>query len=300
MSAIGEQLKQLCQHAREELLLVAPFIKVNTLSTLLAEVAPSVQVTCVTRWRLEEILAGVSDIEVWPLLKKRPNSQLYLRSDLHAKYYRADQQVLVGSANLTNAALGWSNRPNFELLINNLHEKPFEHLLFNNAFLVDDGLYQHIYQAVLSGYSQDNHTDELISETLNETNELFETPRLRHPESLYVAYSKGLNQLSVSSTLAVQNDLALLQIPLGLEKHAFESYVAFQLLQLPLIREIDNFLIVPRRFGAVTKFLEGYVQGNSTFIWQTIMRWLLYFLPERYEVNVYSYSEVIYRASEQQ
>ena len=35
-------------------------------------------------------------------------SSLSLIPSLHAKFYRADDRYAIGSANLTNAALGWS------------------------------------------------------------------------------------------------------------------------------------------------------------------------------------------------
>jgi hypothetical protein len=103
----GTELSNLCAEANKEVLLVAPFIKVSVLEKLMNKIiSPDVSLRCVTRWFPEEIVAGVSDLEVWSLIHQRSNSSLWLRPDLHAKYYRADQQCLVGSANLTGKALG--------------------------------------------------------------------------------------------------------------------------------------------------------------------------------------------------
>ena len=74
------------------MLLVAPFIKVGAFQRLLASIADEVSIHCITRWRPEEIAAGVSDLEIWPILRDRPHSRLWLRPDLHAKFYRADAQ----------------------------------------------------------------------------------------------------------------------------------------------------------------------------------------------------------------
>ena len=71
----------------------------------------------ITRWRAKEIAAGVSDLDVLQVAHDRPNTELALLDDLHAKLYLADEQCLVGSANLTGSALGWSNRSNIEILI---------------------------------------------------------------------------------------------------------------------------------------------------------------------------------------
>lgn len=108
MYVLGTQLEQLCAAGRRDILLVAPFVKAHTLERLLGQVAAEVAVRCVTRWRPEEIVAGVSDLEVWPLLRDRVQSSLWLHPDLHAKLYRADDTCLIGSANITDTALGWN------------------------------------------------------------------------------------------------------------------------------------------------------------------------------------------------
>lgn len=105
----GTELSNLCAEANKEVLLAAPFIKVSVLEKLMNKISPDVSLRCITRWFPEEIVAGVSDLEVWSLIQQRSNSSLWLRPDLHAKYYRADQRCLVGSANLTGKALGWSD-----------------------------------------------------------------------------------------------------------------------------------------------------------------------------------------------
>ena len=148
----GEQLEQLCRQGQQVVLLVAPFIKAATLARLLNYMQPGVELRCVTRWRPEEIAIGVSDLDVWPLLQARPNSVLWLSSALHAKYYRADAQCLIGSANLTNAALGWSAQPNLELLVDLPASAAqcigFEGDLWSSAIAVDDDLHALMVKAV--------------------------------------------------------------------------------------------------------------------------------------------------------
>ncbi|MFM6208190.1 phospholipase D family protein, partial [Planktothrix sp.] len=109
MIKIGEQLQNLCLNAQVEIIIAAPFIKASILKKLLDSIKSGLPIKCVTRWFPEEVLAGVTDLEVWLIIESYPNSSLWLRNDLHAKYYRADQQCLIGSANLTANALGWSH-----------------------------------------------------------------------------------------------------------------------------------------------------------------------------------------------
>ena len=71
----------------------------------------------VTRWRPAEIAAGLSDLEVFDIANERPRTEVRLSHSLHAKLYVADDRCLVGSANLTAAALGWRQDSNLEILI---------------------------------------------------------------------------------------------------------------------------------------------------------------------------------------
>jgi len=117
MIADGERLKALMQAAQSRVLLCSPFIKAGALGTVLSAVGEGISVRIVTRWLAAEVAAGVRDLEVFELVQERANTELVLLDDLHAKLYLADDSGLAGSANLTAAALGWSERSNVELLL---------------------------------------------------------------------------------------------------------------------------------------------------------------------------------------
>ncbi len=303
---LGNELKRLCQIAQQEIILVAPFIKVDVLKQLLNSINPEITITCVTRWLIEEITIGVSDLEVWELIKSYPQATLWLRNDLHAKYYRVDKQCLIGSANLTANALNWSNNPNFELMIPLVSEHPrlqeFEQELFNNCIKVDRQLYELYLQAIPKNlslpktkikYSINN------SENVTYLDKLW-LPTLRNPEDLYLAYTKQWDKLtSIACDYAIK-DLSVFSLPDDLNKSMFKPYIGISLLQKPMIQKIDNFVKTPCRFGAVKNFIKtlpcAEIDGfNAETSWQTLMRWLLYFLPSRYALSVPNYSEVFYR-----
>lgn len=305
----GNQLKNLCETAENEIILVAPFIKNSIFKELLKLTNPEIKITCVTRWRIEEILMGVSDIEIWETIKSFPQANLWLRNNLHAKYYRVDKNCLIGSANLTANALNWSNNPNFELMIavnsDDNELKQFEHQLFDNCIKVDQVLFN-LYQSTIveqkklfplkldtnniSEFNNSNDQD-IIKNWL---------PTLRNPEDLYFAYTNEYDKLT---NIAYQNaiiDLSVFDIPQSLSKTLFNLYIGIQLLEKPIIQEIDNFVTTPRRFGEVCDYLNK-INGkendhmNIKIKWQTLMRWLLYFLPSRYGLSVPNYSEIFYK-----
>jgi len=307
MLSPGSQLEALCRGAQQQLLLVAPFIKLGAFKRLISELSAQVSLTCVTRWRPDEIVAGVSDIEIWQIIKNRPNSSLWLRSNLHAKVYRADTSCLVGSANLTDTALGWSRQPNFEFLlaVSSDHQdvKSFEAELMIGCVQVDESIYDYVKQVV------EDFEDVMpiiasppidIDFSVIATKHEVWVPKLRHPEKLFVGYSGKWDQLSVTSSVAVYSDLATLEVPQGLSKNDFERYIGAMLLQKSIIRQVDEFVSTPQRFGAVRGLLESLPCSKEpdfspTEAWQTLMRWLIYFLPERYVLHQPNHSEIFAR-----
>ena len=77
MDSPGKKLIELCRGTSKEVMLVAPFIKIAALSKLLQSLPNElISVRCVTRWHPEEILAGVSDLEVFDLFEGRPERKL--------------------------------------------------------------------------------------------------------------------------------------------------------------------------------------------------------------------------------
>jgi hypothetical protein len=308
----GSQLEELCSQAHDEVVLVAPFIKAPALARLLSKVPKEVKVMCVTRWRPQEIITGVSDLEVWMLVSKLPHASLWLRPDLHAKYYRADQECLVGSANITATALGWLSQTNLELLVPlpaaNAQLLAFEKELFAGSIQVSQSIFEQMQWAVQSIEEQclevrppeillEPDPEEASQETIA-TNAWL--PTLRNPEDLYLAYSGRFEELSTASRETALLDLRSLPLPPNLPKPAFQIYVGSLLLQKPIVYHVDLLLASPQRFGAVTDLLSSLqcsqaLAFDADRAWQTLMRWLRYFLPNRYTLSVPNHSEVFGR-----
>lgn len=125
-------------------------------------------------------------------------------------------------------------------------------------------------------------------------------PTLRNPEDLYFAYTNEYDKLT---NIAYQNaiiDLSVFDLPQNLNKTLFNLYISIQLLEKPIIQEIDDFVTTPRRFGEVCDYLNKIKGEEIDYInikiqWQTLMRWFLYFLPSRYGLSVPNYSEIFYK-----
>lgn len=303
---LGKKLQTLCEQAKRELLLVAPFIKLNAFERLLEGVDAQVKINCVTRWRPDEIALGVSDIEIWQVLQARKYTTLWLRNDLHAKYYRADDNCLIGSANITATALGWATRPNYELLFSaskNEHFSQFEQYLLAGCVEVDQDIFDQtktVVDSLRSVFIVPTVTSDMSfssSETQAHIKPETWIPTLRTPEKLIVAYQGKLDELTTAARETATLDLAFLDIPIGLGQQQFEQFVGTLLLQFPIIKQIDDFVSEPRRFGSVRDLLKTLpCASQSNFdanrAWQTLMRWLMYFLPHRYEQFTPRHSEI--------
>jgi hypothetical protein len=305
MEPLGSELIAMCRSARESVVLVAPFIKRHALARLLAEVPNGVAVTCVTRWRPQEIAAGVSDLEIWEEFRDHPLRLLLLRQDLHAKYYRSDGRCVVGSANLTGSALGWAAAPNLELLVAVALDAPglvgFETDLLKGSICVDAEIVAQT-QSIVDLLPQAVVPDAADAQDAMDGHRSVEgpdrwLPELRQPSDLFLAYSGRGGSLSAASRESARSDLAVLRVPADLDGRPFRDAVGFALLTMPIIRALDEFVASVRRFGEVADFLDQRRPSDrdAARTWQGLFRWLVYFLPDRYEYRRPRHSELIVR-----
>jgi hypothetical protein len=301
---LGEKLASASARCTRETVLVAPFMKASTLKKIVNNLSPSVPLLCLTRWRIEEIAMGVSDLECWDVVSKRSNSRLLLLPNLHTKYFRFDDVAYLGSANLTMTALGWSVRPNAEALfqfsINEVTStKPFERNLLIGAIDVTPGLAAE-FKVMLESYLTANPIAKAFSEQeiiSVDSSASFEDvvwcPRSRSPEYLYRVYIGDENSMSKDGFLAAQEDLLALDLPQGLLEPVFTDLVRSRIASSPIVIRLDDFLVMRRRFGEIRSWLADQLGvGDATDDWQRLMRWLLLFLNDRYETITPGYSEL--------
>lgn len=295
----GEQLSALVATATQEVVLVAPFIKRWALDRVLADLPSGVALRCLTRWLPPEVASGVSDVEVLDVVSGRRGS-LWLRADLHAKYFRIDDRAIVGSANLTGKALGWSASPNLELVLDvpvtdQLTE--FEEVAFADATMATAELQAEVAELALVFRSFVSVTEDRPTELPPEREHEW-CPVTRSPGRLYEVYASDTRRVTAAGAAQAQADLEWLAFPPGLDRASFNRAVAVALLQAPLIQRIDAFVSEPRRFGEVRRFLADHLHvdnADAEAMWQTTMRWLQVFLPDRYEISRPRHTELIVR-----
>ena len=287
----GERIKVLLSRAKHRVILCAPFIKARVLQTILSVVPEIVPVQVVTRWRAAEVAAGVSDLDTLLIADQRPNAKLLLLDDLHAKLYLADDQCLVGSANLTASALGWSKRSNIEILV------PVEPTDPDVAHLL--GRWQSAVPATTAIRSEiEAEMTTLQVSMLDEAQEivdggrdrsLFWLPRCAAPDKLYEMYRDPNTTAVVESTKADGlADLRDLQIQSRESSTDFEAAVQSSLLRMPafsnIIDEVPQGLTDARGVLRVRESRPDLESQDVERQWRIVRDWISVFFADRFEV----------------
>jgi hypothetical protein len=292
MTDPGTALLQLAAASRREFVMCAPFAKEAVITDVIAVVPGGVEIVLYTRWRPDEVAAGVSDTEVLNVLRSR-GGVVYLHDRLHAKFYRNEDRVLLGSANLTATALGWAPTPNLELLVESDFASivAMERVLSVESAVATDQLAREVEEIAKLLPTHAIHEE---VPTPTQPVDLW-VPSLRMPSDLFTAYSSGGQSLTARSSAAAAIDLAVLDLPVGLDRAQFDTLVGHRVRQQPFFQNLDGYLDQPRRFGEVRQKisqLKGFNRAQAEDAWQTTMRWMLEFLPRRYGRDVYRNSEV--------
>ena len=225
----------------------------------------------------------MSDIDCRTIIVERGGSFL-LNNRLHAKYYRFDDHVLVGSANMTDSGLSHTRQGNLEILCAPEHQfnsVAFECALTQHSREVSDEDFS-IWQQysviepehLLAARSERNRVDDIehidgnIAErnlTENMKSDIAEQnlidgsiegwiPQTRNPRYLWLCYSGNEEQIvSHEQRVLASLDIRTLKVPAGLAVDAFHAWVSLRLQRSTFIDSIRQ--------------LEGQ---HDTVVWDSI------------------------------
>lgn len=288
---LGDEVTAVVKKAERSVLIVAPFIRSEALSRLIKTVPTEIETTVVTRWRLSDLLSGASDLDVYDLAQMFGFS-LYVRHDLHAKYFAVDDRCLVGSANVTLTALGWKDPANLELLTavsrTSDRMREFEDLLMAGSVVVSAAQHKRLKDLLekLKESPTLNSDDKMIKELGSLPPDWI--PKSRNPEELYSAYA-GNPDVMHTAIETMNEEIGILSVIPGLDEDGFREFVATSIIQTPLISRVMNRI---ESAGQVTEIelqkllVEVGVDvslHNPHDVLQILERWFSYFFQDRYE-----------------
>ena len=273
----GDLLTQLCKGA-DQLVIAAPYMKARTLSTVLGDVSPTVCLTCITRWSAEDIIVGVSDLDCRTIVKELGGT-FNIHPSLHAKYYRIDNVVLVGSANLTQSAMGWSSEPNLEILCragSDFDACEFERSLLKGSREVGDAEFE-LWQAMAGldlghvGIARDNRP--LANNWI---------PATRDPRNLLVFYRGDASEIaSTDEQRASRRDTQLLQMPAGLTDEQIRIWTSSYLLAAPFTNTVMQLHgMEPPSAARSLAETYGLSVTDARRDMESVLNWLRFLAPE--------------------
>lgn len=216
-----DNLFQRCATNVHEAVLVAPYIKLSTIEWLLSHLSEECHIRVLTRARLTDFVLESSDIDAWPLIWNN-GGEIFIEQSLHAKYYRFDKTVLIGSANISDSALNLSLNSNLELIGEFNYDKRFEEIesqIFLNRTKASRVIYKQLSRLI-------ENNKKKLTKTINKITNIGDVHDLKlervdlpdqwcfkskTPKNLWWACSKP-QALSSEDLAAAQTDLNLLKI----------------------------------------------------------------------------------------
>ena len=279
-STQGERIRLLFEHVEDDVVIIAPFIKMDALRSLLNVIPVSSHLRCVTRWIPREVAQGISDVQVFDALTERGNATVSLVDNLHAKMYIAGTRCLVGSANLTLAGLGErGEHSNIEVLVETDTQDLGIVSTLDQIALVERIATREIAESArllaesLSGMV-----------TLQNQRTLPWFPGSRTPEQAFRVYSIPQTGFVSMAERILRRDVALSDIQPGLDDSQFRDAIRELLYTIPIAQRIldsadDTFLTVTDAYPGLQGMIED--QFSAEDLWQSFVKWMAWFFPEK-------------------
>ena len=272
----GRRIRALFENTEDDVSIIAPFIKVDALRSLL-EVFPSeTHLRCVTRWLPKEVAAGVSDPEILDVLEKRGNFSLSLVDTLHAKLYIAGDRCLVGSANVTHAGLGERGESNnIEILVDTTIDDLGVVQTLGEISKTERPATRDIAQIT-------RRLADSLSASVSSTAaiEILWSPVSRRPQDAYLLYTQPPSGFTTAADRTLLNDLAKANLQPGLEEDKFRSAIRSLLQAIPIA---ENFLKITEDTTLTFADTHSYFkeiagdQFSANELWLAFVEWMAYF-----------------------
>lgn len=306
-------LKSFLNEAHDEpLFIFTPFITTSYVRELM-ELQREVHI--ITSWRKDHLINGVSDLELYNLVKEHPNWQLYINDRLHAKVFcRNFSTMLMGSANLTKKGMQDTTKSNHEVMVEAVCDaESKQHMLsiLQTSLVMSDDHFQ-TYKAWFASFEQSTQPVDTgsVIEPIS-TNERFlvsQLPASTSPHRLWSILREGAQpDESWNEFCAAEHDMN----NLGMQVRYISTYEEFKReltekmgAQGFFTAFIDRIDTIGFRFG----YAKEWVQTNCiddpvpyrkelTRTVQNLFAWVVALYPEEFEIIQPRHSQTIRRIS---
>lgn len=236
-SVLGDVISRYCFDA-DHLVIIAPCIKVNALAKILNSAQSFHTLLCITKWNAHDIAVGNSDIECRAIVNDF-GGRFKLHPTLHAKYYRMDNVVLVGSANVTLTAMGWAKQPSVEILYRagtDFDFETFESEVEGDSREIGDEEY-YLWESIKSNINKLNSSKNIDFKIENWN------PSTRDPTNILLFYKNRIDEIaSFDEQKSAQIDIDLLNIPSELSEENLKNWMLTCLISTPFAQSVMSML----------------------------------------------------------
>lgn len=283
----GEELITLCEGAQTEVFLAAPFIKIGALKRLIEATPTAASLTVVVRFLPADLAVGVTDFEIVEYLLARSKTRLLAQPVLHAKLYRVDGRAMIGSANITGRALGWSSTPNLELLLelqaDNERVRQVEAEIIGTSYPLTAEIADSVRLAA-SALQPAQRVTELLDFESTDGSAMW-IPTCLRPEFLWEVQMRGDAYSATQGVVrAAKRDLGVLGIPPGLTKTVFDSmakgiFMSSSFYSAMMIAMADNGFSDADAAAWLGREHASSLSESPSDTWAAIKNWMKYFNP---------------------
>jgi len=232
----------------EKLFIFVPYIKLNALKSLLDDCSGCVAIF--VRWDTKDLIAGASDLEIYPYCKER-GIALFRNKRLHLKAFIENyKSCFLGSANISARALNHpeSNHYNYELATVvddlNIEDRLYFSIIEQESLLITDNIYQQFVDQLPEKKAAFPNEDEFAI-SLNTPDKDFlisSLPLTYNVDTLYRVYER-MDYINETELNCVTHDLALYGLPFGLPMDKLKNNLKDAFFNHPFIKAFLTNLI---------------------------------------------------------
>lgn len=295
---VYSELLKMLESASSSVTLVSPFLSIDLFKKILKKIDSKVHVTVITKWHLGDLLSGFNDLRVMNHLEERGNSELRLLYNLHAKYYRADSEVVFGSGNLTFSGVNAKKPGNTEIMVrvdcNFSGILDFENRLIRKSVLPREGLFEEISEELellrLTKQRVERIRDFKQDQIFISNHDWL--PECETPDALFEIYQQKINEIAVEVANSGGNDLMFFEPPEQMDKRQFEAFLRIGVSQSSLFSQIleivkDGTFVDDQHGIEIIKSLHPLMSNEGAAqSWASCKRWLAYFFPSDFKITV--------------
>jgi hypothetical protein len=292
-SPVYRVLEERINASDDIILILVPFAKVAALQQLHWVHSGKVKLKVICRWRPEDLISGVSDVEIFTYLKES-GCQLFINPDIHLKLYVfASNAAFNTSGNLTLRGLGYSENANIE--VGNMvaltpHDWTKIYEIINTSRQVDDDLYQRYkeFTEQRPPLGAPLSPPDLLPRTKTYT--ISSLPATESPQKLADFYfDPSPGRFAPEEIRRAAHDLATFGIPSSLAKSDFDKRLGENFYKTPFVIDFVELLKTEQslRFGAVNNWIHQKCEDVPLpYRWEIkentriFYDWLTHYIPD--------------------